>query len=383
MVNLDLTTIVGIIALAQAILLCFYLVVLYPKKDVSWLLVALLLVIVIGLGHDVLLHSRLALWVPHILGLGPFHTYLVGPLVLLLVMKLIAPERRISAWNLLHFTPFVWHQVSRWEILFQSGSAKKAILDKYFAQPESFIQAYQFTLEAFTSTIGFYGHRFAYLIFALVILKNSADSFTHALASRAMIRKPLIVILAAYCTGWLMLRLAMYSEWLAPGLINNISVINSIALSLLTIVLAIALFKYPVSEIFSAQSTRKYQKSELDKSTGQSLLSSIEQLIQSQQLYSQPDIKQSDIAKALGIAPQLLSQVINQETQVNFNDYINAYRIEHFKSLVADPVNQSMDIQTLALESGFSSKATFYRVFKNVVGETPVSYRHSVTAKHS
>lgn len=378
MVNLDFTGIIGLIALAQAVLLCFYLGLLHSKNKTAWLLIGLLLVMVVALGHDVLIHTRLAMWFPHILGTGPFHSFLIGPLTLLIVFKLINPEKPLSFWHGLHFIPFLWQQLSRANILLQSGDSKRAILENYFSQTQTSGPLNSLNWDTLLSLIGFYGHRFAYLILALYLLHKYKSHFEHAVTSRAMIRNPLFGLLTAYCISWLALRLALFTDELGPILIANMAMINSAALSLLTIFIAIVLFKHPFTDFFSAKSTQKYQHSALDKQTGKLIVDEVIRQLTEKELYSQPDIKQADIADAMGISSQLLSQSINQETQANFNEFINHFRIEHFKRLVSCPDNQSKEIQNLALESGFSSKATFYRVFKEKVGETPAQFRRSV-----
>lgn len=57
-----------------------------------------------------------------------------------------------------------------------------------------------------------------------------------------------------------------------------------------------------------------------------------------------------------------------------FSTYVNQKKIEEFKFLLTDKTNQIYDISSLAEMAGFKSKATFYRVFKQLEGITPKEY---------
>lgn len=58
--------------------------------------------------------------------------------------------------------------------------------------------------------------------------------------------------------------------------------------------------------------------------------------------------------------------------------YINKLRVEEFIHLMNNPDMALYDIQALSDFSGFKSKATFYRVFKQITGLTPKEYNASL-----
>ena len=59
----------------------------------------------------------------------------------------------------------------------------------------------------------------------------------------------------------------------------------------------------------------------------------------------------------------------------NFFEYINAYRIEESKKLLAQQENAKITILEILDKAGFNSKATFNTFFKKIVGLTPTQYR--------
>jgi len=65
--------------------------------------------------------------------------------------------------------------------------------------------------------------------------------------------------------------------------------------------------------------------------------------------------------------------VINSYFEKSFRNLINDYRIEDVKKKLLDPNNKA-SVLSLALESGFNSEASFYRVFKNSTGLNPKAF---------
>ena len=75
----------------------------------------------------------------------------------------------------------------------------------------------------------------------------------------------------------------------------------------------------------------------------------------------------------------LISKVINQGFGLNFNDFINKYRVDAVCDCLDKDMQQHMTILGIALECGFNSKATFNRAFKKHVGKTPREYMAEIS----
>lgn len=81
------------------------------------------------------------------------------------------------------------------------------------------------------------------------------------------------------------------------------------------------------------------------------------------------------LASDFSIPQKKLSNIINKKTQMNFNKFINNYRIEEAKKLLTDERFSHLNMLGIAFEAGFNSKATFYSVFKQLTGKTPNSFK--------
>ena len=102
--------------------------------------------------------------------------------------------------------------------------------------------------------------------------------------------------------------------------------------------------------------------------------SKIQTLIQYESLYSNPELTLSDIAKKLDTNISIISKTINQGFRMNFNDFINNYRIEEIKKAFDNDEHKKSTLLGIAFDCGFNSKATFNRAFKKNTGFSPKQY---------
>lgn len=106
------------------------------------------------------------------------------------------------------------------------------------------------------------------------------------------------------------------------------------------------------------------------------LLASIQSLMEDAKQYLQAELKMMDIANTLRVPEYKVSKVLKEKTDFdNFNHYVNHFRLKHAKHLLTDEQSKSWTILVISMESGFSSLATFNRVFKKQESCTPNDYR--------
>lgn len=121
----------------------------------------------------------------------------------------------------------------------------------------------------------------------------------------------------------------------------------------------------------------KYERSGLDDSTANVILIKLGNLMREQKLYLNPDLTLSELAETLRTSTHHLSEALNSKLNKNFYDYVNEMRIEHFKLEIKKPGSEVYNILSIALDSGFNSKATFNRVFRKYTGMTPSEFAMS------
>ena len=107
------------------------------------------------------------------------------------------------------------------------------------------------------------------------------------------------------------------------------------------------------------------------------LMHRICQLMEQQQLYLNPNLKLADLATALGSNRSSISNCINSQRNCSFPQFVNAYRIAHVQELLRNQPN--LKVTHVWMNAGFSSEASFYRIFKSATGTTPTDWRDNNT----
>ena len=118
----------------------------------------------------------------------------------------------------------------------------------------------------------------------------------------------------------------------------------------------------------------RYSGSSLNKDSQQELFGRLERLMQNDQVYKNSLFTREKMAELLGTNRTYLSQTINEQSGLTFTHYMNKYRIEEARRILADPQDDT-PIKAIAADLGFSSVTTFYTLFKAVVQMSPDQYR--------
>jgi len=100
----------------------------------------------------------------------------------------------------------------------------------------------------------------------------------------------------------------------------------------------------------------------------------LEKLMLVDRFYENPSLTLSEIANELEIQPKTISTLVNQGFQLNFNDFINHYRIKAVITKLQSGEHNTKTLLGIALDCGFNSKTTFNRAFKKQTSLTPKQY---------
>lgn len=84
------------------------------------------------------------------------------------------------------------------------------------------------------------------------------------------------------------------------------------------------------------------------------------------------------LAEKLNISPRYLSDVLKQETGKTALDHIHIYLIKEAKNLLLSSDN---NVAQIAYDLGFETPSYFTRLFKKIVGHTPVQYKQQYGAQ--
>lgn len=119
-------------------------------------------------------------------------------------------------------------------------------------------------------------------------------------------------------------------------------------------------------------------KAEIDKKDDDQNLdeefNSLKGIMEKEKPFLDPKLSLSRLAEISQLPTAKLSQVINTSANQNFFEFVNSYRVEEVKARLDQADLNTYSILGIAEESGFNSKASFNRIFKNHTGMTPSQY---------
>lgn len=133
----------------------------------------------------------------------------------------------------------------------------------------------------------------------------------------------------------------------------------------------------------NSESINVYQESDEDYKTKQdnTNLEEIEfwkdkilHLVENEKVFKNPTLTLSDLSKLLNTNTKNISKSINSGFDMNFNDFINHYRIEAVKEKLHKKEHKTSTLLGIAFDCGFNSKATFNRAFKKSIDLSPKDY---------
>ncbi len=112
-----------------------------------------------------------------------------------------------------------------------------------------------------------------------------------------------------------------------------------------------------------------------------------DRLLESKKLYLNENFSIDTLAREVGTNRTYLSRSIKHCRQENFAGYINRIKIEHAKRLINERAegvckkpqyNNPLDLEDIAIASGFGSRRSFVRCFRQLEGITPTQFKNHI-----
>lgn len=114
-------------------------------------------------------------------------------------------------------------------------------------------------------------------------------------------------------------------------------------------------------------------KQTLNYAYNRDLLKNIDRLFVTEKIFRQKELKISDVAARLHTNRTYISNLVNNEYQCSFSDFVNQFRVTEAKQVICEHPEKSFD--EIAAMVGYGSISTFFRSFKLSEGLTPSAFR--------
>jgi AraC-like DNA-binding protein len=333
------------------------------KYSLSSLLLVTSLVIILGSLH----FSGKTIHLIHLFRLdSPFH-YLLGPAIYFYTYTILNPKFKYRTIHLLHLLPFLLNFI---ELLpfYLSSPENKVANYLVFLNKGSVIMPFHYLMKTFLFSIYFFAQFFLLKKYRLVeLIQNKTNSY-------------LFYWFIIYMSSQFILISGIYLD-----LITGLKLFaDPYRFSMLmmtffhfSVIIGLLLFPellYGTLAIDTAV-TEKYRRSKLTDADKNQILNLLYGFIMREDKpYLNEKITLAEVSKLLNVGPHQISQVINEKTNFNFNDFINCYRIEESKKLLISASHSNLTIDAIAQKAGFNSKSAFYRAFKKNSGITPKEF---------
>ena len=124
------------------------------------------------------------------------------------------------------------------------------------------------------------------------------------------------------------------------------------------------------------QSSDKYEKSALSPEASKRIARKLRAAMEQDHLHRDPNLSLWALARHIGASPNYISQTLNEVVGESFFDFVNGYRIAEAKRLLSTTEGT---VLTITYDVGFNARSSFYNAFKRVTGQTPTSYRKTMS----
>ena len=285
-----------------------------------------------------------------------FYSFAFGPLIYFYVKSLVDQSFTFHRKDYFHFIP----------VLFQTGlylflTAKEYNFKNWYWGNVHQLITYKIEFD------GTFISMLIYLILSIRLLKNYQIYVVNNFSETSKIRlnwlKIILIILIILCLQWLM-------EIILRDFFNLYFDYNYSVqiLGIMALLLAVGGIRQAnLAEVnFKEEVTQKVYV-QVDNQ----ILERIKSGMDNQKLYLNPTLTLSEFAKELKLNPKMVSQQINTGLSKSFNDFVNEYRVEEVKLRLNSLDLERLTILGIAYESGFNSKTTFNRIFKDFTGVAP------------
>lgn len=312
--------------------------------------------------------------------------FLIGPVIYYYVLTLLNPSRGMASKDVYHFVPGIIYNIFIL-IVFMNDMVIES--DYYFYE-----DGMDMDLDPWYQWAGLF-HMTSYLVVSLLhynrykkhtlntlsfadeLLYNWAQRFLFVFIVVLLLRVLFFVLNPEWgefgSKYWYYLCFSILTLYLSfSGYVHIVQVESGLK----------ALRFNPISESLDISESigddfsenEKEESADEETSTYRDLYKSLVSVIEEEKLFLNPRLSVRDFTGVLSVHEKEISIAINSEAGMNFNDWVNKYRVDEVILRFEQGEGITHTVLGIAMDCGFNSKSTFNRAFKKKTGKTPLEY---------
>ena len=318
---------------------------------------------------------------PHFYGADYGSLFLFGPLIYFYISALTYPDFRLQKFHALHLIPFLVLTLVD-PVIFLSTNAKIEVIEDLllairYNEPFYRAQYFSYYIMIFSELI----HLMIYLGFSVKQILRYSEKIKNKFSNIDKINLNWLKTLTISFS--IVILLSFLLQKLAYFLIHyyypTMDHLYILPVTVFIYVIGFNAMRNPVIFSGAVQSNgndNKYSSSSLKTEDSKVYLDNLLDLMRSEKPYLDPELKLVSLSVRLNIPSNHLSQVINEQMNLSFFDFINRYRIDEAKDILKDRSTNDTLLK-IAFDVGFNNKVSFNNYFKKLTGMTPSQFRDS------
>lgn len=146
----------------------------------------------------------------------------------------------------------------------------------------------------------------------------------------------------------------------------------AIGLALLLVQVTLGLQPQLGAEV-QAEAQARYQSSTLAHVDVEAVLARLDDLLQQESVFADPELSLASLAAMLGVSGHQLSELLNSRLGKGFARVVRERRVQVAKERLCRRPGAS--VLSVGMSVGFTSQSNFYEAFREIEGSTPGQYR--------
>ena len=300
-----------------------------------------------------------------------FLTLSIGPLLFYFVKFTLFPTYQLRPTDSKHFvlpiSQFVFYSYTA----FLSVSRKEAII-------EQFIDPYLAPLEGLLFLLSFFGYlllAYRYVRYKQALLRRSKRRWEFEKINWVRRVLKMLFLLGSINSAYVIVNY-VWLQFTGLDLFGYPFFFYLVHLSFATMVFWLGFFGYN-HEFLLLSNNPSYQKALLDTSVAnernftpnEQLFRTMEQVVQSRQLYLDPDLNRLRLAQRLGISSAHLRRILDHAELRDFQQWLAEFRVREVVKRLERNFDKEVSA-TIGLDVGFPSRRSFRSAFLRVTGQT-------------